>query len=445
MKICDETIPEFEKLIIIYLKAINRIFGSLTSFFSGISETRHESYIDYSQPSLFFTAMLLFSFRLEARNKIKEFLRTPNIHAIFQQYFNCNVPDGDTINNAFSMLAIEEVSELNWKAVRRLIDQKYFYDDRIFGEYFLIAIDGTGLHSYSERHCPHCLKRTINGKTVYMHYVLEAKLISKRYGEYSVSSIFVENEHEEVTKQDCELKAFYRLAEELKIRFPRTKLLLTFDALYAKGPVFNICQKNNWKYMVILKNPCLPSVHEEFVAISSMNLQDKKECINPKNEANQKITWANDISYKDTENRIHNVNVVDCLETLNGNSRHWRWITNIKIQGDNVKTIVNDAGRLRWGIEDAFNTQKNRGFALKHQYSRDIIAAKVFYYVLQIAHMLSQVIEAEKLLKEWFPKGFSSAKALFIKMLEAFRNYSSLKMILNFIRRGNLKAIENTS
>jgi hypothetical protein len=34
-------------------------------------------------------------------------------------------------------------------------------------------------------------------------------------------SEFIENPGEKMTKQDCELKAFYRLAQRLKTRFPR--------------------------------------------------------------------------------------------------------------------------------------------------------------------------------------------------------------------------------
>lgn len=48
----------------------------------------------------------------------------------------------------------------------------------------------------------------------YMHHVLEAKLV---VGDMvlSIGSEFIENESEDVSKQDCELNAFHRLAKKL--------------------------------------------------------------------------------------------------------------------------------------------------------------------------------------------------------------------------------------
>lgn len=48
-----------------------------------------------------------------------------------------------------------------------------------------------------------------------MHHVLEAKLVVCDMV-FSIGSEFIENESEEVTKQDCEMKAFYRLAKKIK-------------------------------------------------------------------------------------------------------------------------------------------------------------------------------------------------------------------------------------
>ena len=53
-------------------------------------------------------------------------------------------------------------------------------------------------------------------------------------------------------KQDCELKAFYRLASRLKKAFPALKIMLLLDGLYAKGPVAEICRKNKWQFMIVL-------------------------------------------------------------------------------------------------------------------------------------------------------------------------------------------------
>ena len=58
---------------------------------------------------------------------------------------------------------------------------------------------------------------------------------------------FVENPSQNPTKQDCELKAFYRLAKRLK-RFPRLPICLLLDGLFAGGPTFALCEIYRSKY-----------------------------------------------------------------------------------------------------------------------------------------------------------------------------------------------------
>lgn len=50
---------------------------------------------------------------------------------------------------------------------------------------------------------------------------------------------------------------------------------------------------------------------------------------------------------------------------------------------------------MRWKIEnEGFNTQKNQGYNLEHQYSQKYRALKNHYYLIQIGHMIAQVMEA---------------------------------------------------
>lgn len=72
-------------------------------------------------------------------------------------------------------------------------------------------------------------------------------------------------------KQDCELKAFYRLTSRLKATFPALKIMVLLDGLYAKGPVVEICRKNKWQFMILLKDGALPSVMKEFEVLSALD------------------------------------------------------------------------------------------------------------------------------------------------------------------------------
>ena len=49
---------------------------------------------------------------------------------------------------------------------------------------------------------------------------------------------------------------------------------------------------------------------------------------------------------------------------------------------------------MRWKIEnEGFNTQKNQGYYLEHLFSKNYQGIKNHYYLIQIGHMIAQIME----------------------------------------------------
>jgi hypothetical protein len=67
-------------------------------------------------------------------------------------------------------------------------------------------------------------------------------------------------------------------------------------------------------------------------------------------------------------------------------------------------------------------SQKNGGYALEHRYSEHPVASKIFYLLLQIAHLIAQLMERGSLFRKAFPNGVGSAKNIAFRLLEAWRN-----------------------
>ena len=239
---------------------------------------------------------------------------------------------------------------------------------------------------------------------------------------------FIENTGKNPTKQDCELKAFYRLADRIKKRFPRLRLCLSLDGLFAGGPTFEICEKNKWKFMIVLKDKDLPSVNSEFEVLSKLESGNRLIFhTGKKSEIKQEFLWVNDISYVDSDKREHTISVLECLETKPEKDKmkttKFKWVTNHRIHKNNVIALANEGGRLRWKIEnEGFNIQKTGGYKLEHAYSKDETASKIFYYLLQLACIIAQLIEKGSLLKKKFPKGVGSLKNIAFRLLETWRN-----------------------
>ena len=427
----DEHALQQSQLIGSLLVTVQHFFGGFKPLFKNVPDPRHPAFITYPLPAVLTTGVLMFLLRLGARRQVNLMLRQNGpSSAKFEALFGVQTcPHGDTLNEAYSRLDVAKVQAVVTGSVETLIRRKVLYPYRLRDRYFLIAIDGTGVLTFPERHCPHCLTMTRDGHTTYYHPILEAKLVTRDGFVFSVMTEFVENPGEHPTKQDCELKAFYRLAERLKKRFPRLPICLLLDGLFAGGPTFSICETYHWKYLIVLRENDLPSVQEEFNSLLECFPENHLHfCPTDRYKTAQDLDWVNRIEYVDSKNKVHVTSVIRCLETKPNSkgvleTTRFKWITNFTLKSTNVIELSNQGGRLRWKIEnEGFNVQKNGGYALEHAYTRNSVSTKVFYLLLQLAHTLAQLIERGSLFRQAFPAGVGSAKNLAWRLLEAWRN-----------------------
>ena len=427
----DPDIAEQLELIRTLVVTVNHFFDGFAHLFRSLADRRDPARVTYPLWTLMTTGVLMFLFRLGARRQIAFKLRqngpsTAKMQA-WLQVPTC--PHGDTLNYAFARSEVNEVQDVVSTMTATLIRRKLLYAERLLDRYHLVAVDGTGFLTYTERHCAQCLTRTHHGHTTYYHPVLEAKLVTPSGWAFSLMTEFIENPGEHPTKQDCELQAFYRLLRRLKARFPRLPICLVLDGLYAGGPTFSLCDGYQWKYLVVLQEADIPYINSEFAVLSELEpRQHVRFETGVQFEIQQDLRWVNDIAYVDSDNHEHSVSVIQCMETkptkeLQVQTTRFKWVTNFKVTPNNVVALANQGGRLRWKIEnEGFNVQKNGGYALEHRYTEDPVASKIFYLLLQIAHLLAQLIARGSLFRRAFPKGVGSAQNIAFRLLEAWRN-----------------------
>jgi len=347
-------------------------------------------------------------FNLEAR--AEEFLR--NLNCLAGTNVD-TVPHDSTIAYFLELLRESELATLPGRMTNRLIRMKALDKHRLF-QYFLIAIDGTGTQTFRRRHCPYCLTTTRNGRTLYYHEVLEAKLVTASGMVFSIASEFIENTDPKADRQDCELKAFYRMAPRLKKLFPQLRVCLLLDGLYAKAPVFKICRENNWRFIITLKKGSIPDLYREYRTLRRLSRDQRLRASNKKSRS--VFAWVNDLKHQE-----HPVSVVQQVQR--GDDWHnFVWVTNFAVSESNVRQLAEMGGRSRWKIENVgFRTQKHGGYDLEHDYSRHDTAAKNFYYLLQAAHTLNQLMVHGSLLKD-FQDLLGSLRNFSRRLAEHMRN-----------------------
>ena len=76
--------------------------------------------------------------------------------------------------------------------VQRLIRMKALDAARLQGR-FVVLIDGSGYLVFRSPHCDHCLTQRHGETTLYMHQVLEAKLLGPAGTVVSIATEFIDN------------------------------------------------------------------------------------------------------------------------------------------------------------------------------------------------------------------------------------------------------------
>ena len=363
--------------------------------------------------------LALFIFKAGSRNEYNQKRKAPLFQRNFKRLFGFPMPHGDSVHNVIALLDETQVERLNQKMVQVLLKRKVFHKSRYRHHWYRIAVDGTGVVSFDHHHCEQCLHQTSkNDKTTYSHKILDARLITPNGFSISVASEWIENpEHEAYDKQDCERKAFKRLAAKLKKIYPRLPIIILADALYPYEGFFTICKVNQWACLVTFKKGNSKTIWEEVLALKPLQPNNRHTEIsysaNGNTTTEQLFCWVDQIDYKG-----HSVNWQECCETVTtthknaeGNeeieieNKHFVHITDLPLNKKNI-AASSYTGRLRWKIEnEGFNTLKNGGYGLEHKWARKSYQAlKNYFQFMQMGYLINQLLMKSTVFQEAFMK-----------------------------------------
>lgn len=195
-----------------------------------MEDPRNQNYIIYTQADLVYMAILKNICGQQSMREMEENFNNETcintLHIMSGDKKLDEMPHYDTLNFYLERLSPKCLSELRKKMVKSLIRGKQFNKNRLLGKYWRVILDGTGLFYFKEKHCENCLvttKKTEDGKSIklYYHKVVEAKIVLSDKIIISLGTEFIENESEDVSKQDCEANAAKRLLRRIKKEYPR--------------------------------------------------------------------------------------------------------------------------------------------------------------------------------------------------------------------------------
>ncbi len=320
------------------------------------------------------------------------------------------------------------------------------------GGYHLLALDGTGIYTSEKMGSAYCLrKRKRNGKEEYYQQMFAGAFVHPERSEVIPTCPEMIVKQDGIKKNDCERNAAKRYLADFRREHPHLKTIVIEDGLASNAPHIRELEKHDLRYILGVK----PNDHEylfqlvdEAVAsgeISEFHLPDPD---NP--EVHHCFRFLNNVPLNKSSEDSLRVNFLEYWETDNaGNIRNrFSWVTDISISRDNAYEIMR-AGRSRWRIEnEAFNTLKNQGYNLEHNYGlgKQHLSA-VFAHLLMLAFLVDQVQELCCPLFQAARAKCGTKRYLWERIRGFFSEYiaPSMEVILHYIVHGipkNRKRIE---
>ncbi len=427
--------------IVDFIKIVKHFFKNLNQWIEEMTDPRHPSYSIYTQNDLILMGVMKNVCSIKSMRQMDEKFNEETCIETMRILSGNNkleeMPHYDTLNYYLERLSPECLSELRRQMVNSLIRGKQFYHNRLLGKYWRVILDGTGLFYFKERHCENCLSETRkdengNIEKRYYHKVVEAKLVLSDKIVISLGTEFIENEKEDVCKQDCETNAAKRLLNRIKREYPRLKICLQGDALYTTEPMMKLCREYNWEYIFTHKNTRQKNVAEIYDWICLEEGQTKKEKLCKKEEGIG--SYVNHV--EETAGKTETMNVFEYeYKHIKGGKEKttkFQWISSIELTERNLEEMI-IAGRGRWMIEnEGFNNQKNGLYNICHINSRNSNAMKNHYLLTQVADIMMQLYLCwNPLIKEIG----QSIKNTSSRLLESFRRHFITKEDVFYIER----------
>lgn len=389
------------------LRVMRAQLPTLLRRFSKIEDPRDPKKTKHRLTMLMLYGILMFVYQMGSRRATNQKMTRPQFMANLAIFFPEleSLPHHDTLNRLLSVIDVEEIMAAHVELMRQAIRKKKFHRYLVENCY-PIAIDGSQKLVRSELLSEEWLERHVKkGETQveqYYVYVLEANLALRNGMSLPLITEFLDFAEGDTSrdKQDCETRAFRRLAKRLKKEFPRLPVMVLLDGLYPSGPIMKICDKNRWQFMIVLQDASLPSVWDEFRGLKRFHQENRREQV--WGGRRQQFQWVNHIEYEygsGRSKRRRNVHVVVCEESweaiddqtgqkVTRTSRH-AWLSSKPLHQDNVQERCNLGARHRWAIESGFLVEKCHGYNYEHCYSINWKAMKGYHYLMRLAHTIN--------------------------------------------------------
>ena len=356
------------------------------------------------------------------------------------------IPSDNEIRNLLDPVAPSYLGELYWETLKNLTDEGLLDKHRGYAEQWLCALDGVQFFSSKNIHCAECSQRQQGNKTIYTQYTHSgiAPVLVAPEDDYVVS---LEPEfitpQDGVEKQDCEQAAVHRWVKRNAQRFAPNSVTVLTDDLHSRQPTCALLLSHGFNFIMVCKPESHAFVYEQIDELSRLNAVT--QCVDKHWNGRYREVWTyrfvNDVLLRNSADALAvnwcelTITRADTQEILYHNT----FITNHRIDDENVPAIVR-SGRTRWKTENEnHNTLKNHGYHLEHNFGHGKQHLANFLLALNLlAFLLHTALSLTEAAYQRIRQALGARKRFFndIRTLTYYMYFASWAELMTFMHNG---------
>ena len=430
------------------LRRFDQLIGCIRQRLAGFHDRRTGKNTSYTMEDIAASAFSVFytqcpSF-LASQKTMQQNKGRSNAQTLFQIE---EIPSDNHVRDMLDEVPPEELYPVYDEIFEGLHDQGMLRAFQTLGGTTPIALDGTWYFSSQNIHCDQCTKiEHSNGEITYYHSAITPVIVApgqKHAIALRPEFIVPQDGHD---KQDCETAAAKRWLDKEAARYLASlnhNVTYLGDDLYAHQPMCRrvLLQRSHFIFT------CKPDSHTHLyqwigqlesgkeLRTVTMRVKDAKG-----HWEKHTYRYANAVPLAEGEGALK---VNWCEVTITGKHRkspyHNAWVTDWKINDENVAGLV-ATGRCRWKIENENNnTLKTKGYHLEHNFGHgkkhlSSLLAAMNMLALLTHTFLSYCDDSYRLIRATLP----TRKTFFddVRALLRYHCFPSWEAMMDFMMRG---------
>jgi hypothetical protein len=382
----------------------------LSQRFSSLTDLRQDAKKDHTMHDVFMSGFAMMFFQdpslLQFQQRLEDEGHANNLKTLFHVE---SIPKDTQMREVMDHVDPEDILPLFNDFFHPLQRGKHLEQYRVLDGRYIVALDGSQYFTSEKISCPGCLmKEDKKGKIRYAHQIVQAAIMNPAMRQVIPLAPEEVKNTDGKEKQDCETNAGKRLLEKIRHSHPKLSFIVVADDLYSRQPTIEEITALHMHYILVAK----PESHQklnEWVNEMRMLKETTRLTVKDKNRTHV-YEWIHDVPLNDNRKTVM---VTYCEYWSMEETYHNSWVTDLPLDGNNVKELIN-AARCRWKIEnEVFNTLKNQGYHIEHNYGHGTNSLSFNFFLLNLlAFFMHQIFELTYVVYQQLRRKFGSKRNL---------------------------------